>query len=234
MEGQKNKTNGVNGILIVIIVILLGVIAFCAYKIGTMGRCVVDDTNLQKGGNTSVPVEEVTDDTKDVTTTNSGNVKSESADDRFKKYAENLKAARAKYKRSDDNNIQDGQEGYVYSWTNKLLSTVYLSSNGDLVVQTGNTKKVAEKNVLSFYIIGSGNGGFSYIYAIKEDSTVTNINIIGTDGNILSNFEVKQNISNLKNIVQVVQGAYSDGGGALYPIFIDIDGNAITPNYNHS
>ena len=67
MEGKKNKTNGVNGILIVIIVILLGVIAFCAYKIGTMGRCVVDDSNLQKGGNTSVPVEEVTDDIKNTT-----------------------------------------------------------------------------------------------------------------------------------------------------------------------
>ena len=65
---MENKKNGENGIYIAIIIVLLGIIAFCAYKIGTTGRCVVDDANLQKGGNTSVPVEDVTNDTKEVTT----------------------------------------------------------------------------------------------------------------------------------------------------------------------
>ena len=57
MEGKETKKDGGNLVLIIIIAILFVVTAFCAYKLGSAGRSVVDDANLQKGGNTSVPTE---------------------------------------------------------------------------------------------------------------------------------------------------------------------------------
>lgn len=57
MEGKENKANGINMVLVVIIVILLGIVGYCAYRLGDTGRSVIDDENLQKGGNTSVPVD---------------------------------------------------------------------------------------------------------------------------------------------------------------------------------
>ncbi len=57
MEGKETKKDGGNLVLIIIIAVLFVVTAFCAYKLGVAGRSVVDDTNLQKGGNTSVPNE---------------------------------------------------------------------------------------------------------------------------------------------------------------------------------
>lgn len=67
MEGKENKANGINMVLVVIIVILLGIVGYCAYRLGDTGRSVIDDENLQKGGNTSVTVEtEETEDKKEV------------------------------------------------------------------------------------------------------------------------------------------------------------------------
>ena len=57
MEGKENKTNGINMVLVLIIVILLGIVGYCAYRLGDTGRSVIDDENLQKGGNTSVVVD---------------------------------------------------------------------------------------------------------------------------------------------------------------------------------
>ena len=54
MESKENKKNNLSGAFVVLMIVLLAVVGFCSYKLGEAGRKTIDDSNAQKGGNTSV------------------------------------------------------------------------------------------------------------------------------------------------------------------------------------
>lgn len=58
------KKNELSWLFVVFIVVLLGVIFFCAYKLGEAGRKTIDDENAPIGGDTTVPLD-AEEDTKD-------------------------------------------------------------------------------------------------------------------------------------------------------------------------
>lgn len=108
--------------------------------------------------------------------------------------------------------------------------TVELSKSGELKViyhldDSSSDIRVIANNILSYYVIYYGNGGFRSLYFIYEDGTVGKASIESdfVNGNSI---EV-ETIENLNNIVTIQQGVFSDemGTGGYGPIFVDIDGN---------
>ena len=106
---------------------------------------------------------------------------------------------------------------------------VKLTKNGELSViyhedDFSSDIKFVSSNVLNYFIIEYGNGGFRGLYFIYEDGTVGFANI---EQSYIEGSEIKiEKNSNLNNIVSIVQGFYSDGlSGYRGPIYINIDRN---------
>lgn len=148
----------------------------------------------------------------------------------YELFAQNLKNQFSKY---DDNN-----QNYLYVSSDVVKDgyEVYLTKNQTLFVKyfnkEFNTKygeyKIAN-NVLSFYVVASGQGGGNMLYFINEDGTVGSAD---TEYGINSNNQIiiNKNIG-YKNIVSVIGGSFgSEFSGVLGPIFIDINGNIFNEN----
>ncbi len=148
----------------------------------------------------------------------------------YELFAQNLKNQFSKY---DDNN-----QNYLYVSSDVVKDgyEVYLTKNQTLFVKyfnkEFNTKygeyKIAD-NVLSFYVVASGQGGGNMLYFINEDGTVGSAD---TEYGINSNNQIiiNKNIG-YKNIVSVIGGIFgSEFSGVLGPIFIDINGNIFNEN----
>ena len=69
-----------------------------------------------------------------------------------------------------------------------------------------------------------GNGGFKGVYIVFEDGTT---GFVGVEHSYLNGEEITvTKKENLKNIISIVQGSFSDGiSGSSGAIYIDIDGN---------
>lgn len=145
-------------------------------------------------------------------------------------FAKNLKSEISRY---DSNNksyqfVNNGiiEDGYK----------VYLNEKGSLYVNYFNKElskkyknyKIAD-NVLSFYVIETGQGGGNMLYFINEDGTVGSADTeYGVDYN--NRITVNKNIG-YRNIVSIINGAFGDGyTGISEPIFIDINGNIFSEN----
>ena len=92
-----------------------------------------------------------------------------------------------------------------------------------------NTKyqKIAD-NILSFFVIETGNGGCNTLYFINTDGTVGQANVetflANNDGT--GEITINKNIKNLKNIVYITSAINNATASATSnPIFIDINGN---------
>ena len=131
------------------------------------------------------------------------------------------------------NNIINKYEDYsnnVVEVSNDYLDTVYtftINKNLNLILTTRDNKynnyKVSD-NVLNMFLIDVGNGGFKYLYFIKDDGSLNKlcIDCIKEEGNVKVEKEDK------KYIVNVIQGVFDyEVSGAPGPIFIDINGNII-------
>jgi len=108
---------------------------------------------------------------------------------------------------------------------------VELNPDGELKViyyskDNSSDSKFIANDVLNYYIIYYGNGGYKGLYFIYKDGSVGFANI---EQAYMNNEDITiKNIENVKNIVTIVQGSFSDGlSGHRGPIYIDIDGNMI-------
>ena len=150
---------------------------------------------------------------------NKTNQEETSDDEQFKEYALKMIEGRSKYKDWEGSEQSETVYPFASSDTSNFY-TVSLLADGTLKIYFSSSKesKTVSTNVLSFYVIYEGNGGWKYIYAIKEDGTVTKV-----DAN--QNLIVQDNYNNLKNIIQVLPGTYNDYSGVGHAIFVDINGN---------
>ena len=104
---------------------------------------------------------------------------------------------------------------------------VRLSKDGLLSIEYSNESSVRNisSNVLSYYLINTGQDIGKTLFFIKEDGTVGEASIeYGYSAD--SDIEIEDNINGLKDIVTILDGSYSEGeSGSHGPIFIDISGN---------
>lgn len=104
---------------------------------------------------------------------------------------------------------------------------VRLSNDGLLSIEYSNESSVRNisDNVLSYYLINTGQDIGKTLFFIKEDGTVSMASI-EYGYSALSDIEIENNVNGLKDIVTILEGSYSEGeSGSHVPIFIDIYGN---------
>lgn len=104
---------------------------------------------------------------------------------------------------------------------------VRLSKDGLLSIEYSNESSVRNisDNVLSYYLINTGQDIGKTLFFIKEDGTVSKASI-EYGYSALSDIEIEDNVNGLKDIVTILEGSYSEGlSGSHGPIFIDINGN---------
>ena len=120
----------------------------------------------------------------------------------------------------DGNNMIDVKYYNVELNPEGELKVIYYSNDNS------SDSKFIANDVLNYYIIYYGNGGYKGLYFIYKDGSVGFANIEQAYMN-KEDITIK-NIENVKNIVTIVQGSFSDGmSGYHAPIYIDIDGNMI-------
>ena len=120
----------------------------------------------------------------------------------------------------DGNNMIDVKYYNVELNPEGELKVIYYSKDNS------SDSKFIANDVLNYYIIYYGNGGYKGLYFIYKDGSVGFANIEQAYMN-KEDITIK-NIENVKNIVTIVQGRFSDGiSGYHAPIYIDIDGNMI-------
>lgn len=83
-----------------------------------------------------------------------------------------------------------------------------------------------DDNVLDFFVVEEGNGGYKYLYYITNDGSLYVINADGLEDSIKPR---KININNVISVIEVTDG-YNDGGGEREALFVDIEGNIIKNN----
>lgn len=141
-------------------------------------------------------------------------------------------------KNSISNKYDSNNTNYKYIKSDCVKNgyLIELSPTGELFVNYSSDSmpknyKISD-NVLSFYVINTGQDVCNTLYYINEDGTVSSAQteyIITNDENI----DIKNNIGNFKNIVSIVEGIFGDGYTCSHgPIFIDINGNIYSENLN--
>lgn len=109
---------------------------------------------------------------------------------------------------------------------------IRLDSNGNLYVKYSveDSERLIANDVLSFYLINTGQDLGNTLYFINSDGTVGKASTeYGYSS--LEDIEVVNKIDGFNNIVSIVEGVYGDEySGAHGPIFIDINGNIFKDN----
>ena len=158
-----------------------------------------------------------------------GTTEADNTENDYQIFAKNLKSQLSRY---DENNLN---RQFVNNDNVRYPYTVYLNENGSLFVKYSNSELNAKygdykisDDVLSFYVIETGNGGMSLLYFINGDGTIGSADVeFVSDSNQIT---VKKDLG-YKNIVSIVSGSFGDGySGAQGPIFIDINGNIFSEN----
>lgn len=159
--------------------------------------------------------------------------KDKTADERYKTYLENLeKSIEEKYEEIKDfdnpglnneavyNKNDATGLGYIITINEKKELRIKYINGVDQVNPDYANYKISD-NVLSFYRVHTGNGGYYTLYYITTEGEVYSASIEnGVDTAITT-----KKIENVKNIIEVKEGTSISAGT---PIFIDIDGNVIT------
>lgn len=132
------------------------------------------------------------------------------------------------------NEKYDDYKYNVSTINSKIISQWYevrLNKNGTLYIKyekENSNKKIAEQ-VLSFYLINSGQDERKTLFFIKYDGTVSSAEIEVENSDSI---KIENNIYNLKNIVSIVEGTFgNEFSGVNGPIFIDIEGNIYSYNF---
>lgn len=117
--------------------------------------------------------------------------------------------------------VSSVENGLVGEYTVTLTSDGLLSIN---YLDEFSARQISS-NVLNYYLINTGQDIGKTLFYIKEDGSVSKASIeYGYSGD--SDIKIENNINNLKDIVTILEGSYSDGlSGHHGPIFIDINGN---------
>lgn len=155
----------------------------------------------------------------DSTTNNNG-----SNSGKYTEFVNNLKKSLESNKTNSvivDSSCVDGT--YTVSLQDNKLNLEY--SNTNLHEKYG--KYLVSSDVVSFFVVETGQGGCNTIYFINSDGSVSLIEseyfLLNNGGNdILS---VNHNIKNLKDIVYVTGYVNVDGPGMAGALFVDINGN---------
>ena len=99
--------------------------------------------------------------------------------------------------------------------------SIYSPKNYDYYSETSiKAYKLNISNVLTVYNVGMGNGGFRYFVFLKENGELSYLNY----DNIIYEGQINvKSISNLKNVVSVVDNEYTQT-----PYAVTIDGNEVS------
>ena len=216
MEQKKSDTS-----LITILCIILALgLAICIFLLFTQNKKIessnTDTTNYQDGNKKS-------EQNKDSQTKEPSVTKNT-----YDVWTSKMQTERAKY------NVNSGYSQYDFvSYANHNYG-VQLDGEGNVYIQLDNTLKAnfsinqdsykIADHVLSFYVVKVGQGGGHDIYLIKENGTVTKINI---DYSIEKKaISVEENYHNLSDIITVLAANETDGyTGSSTALFVDIHGN---------
>ena len=203
-------------IVISLIILLAGACSFFAYKYYNMNE--KDNTNeiVEK-------CENIQNDTNNNDSLDYSKITCEDINDSDKKYSnyiKNLKESLSKLNKEDSNNkffISSNsmyfEKGYSFEiYNNKLLFNLE-----DELVKNTYKDYVISENVLDMFLVSKGNGGYKYLYFIKEDGSLNSFCV-----ECLLNSEMKIKKVELKRIVSVKEIITSEAREA---VFIDIDGN---------
>lgn len=153
------------------------------------------------------------------------------ADERYKEYLDNLaksiektyvnKHPNEEYSTSISNSTRVENQELGKSYSISINNKLELTTTAEI---TGLNNGIIANNVVSYYIVHTGNGGFNSLYYITTEGKVYSANIeIALYNN--TSLDIKE-MDSVKNIVEVKNGNSTAG----FPIYVDIDGNIFTPN----
>lgn len=208
---EQKKSNKALIILVIVFgIIILGLSTFIVYDKVIKEK---DDRTIEENGN----------DKQDVADNKEENKKEElTADEKFKIYADNVKAEMNKKYNDDD---------YAYDFVSEtsLFYDIALKSNGDLYIKRyGDGRNIeyenykVASNVINFAITESGNGGCHYLAFVTDDGILSIAGLECSDKN--NKFAVRK--TDFKNIVTIMKGIKgANSSGVAQTIYIDIDGN---------
>lgn len=154
--------------------------------------------------------------------------KEKSADERYKKYLKKLsKSMKEKY--SERNTAGINQYNRIYNSLNKQEYSLEIDNSLNLLfssfnhLETFNKYKLAD-DVVAYFLVNYGNGGYQSLYYIKSNGEVHNATIEQIDDGTIKDVKV-----DVKNVVEVrsVVSVDENGIGGSKAIFVDIDGNII-------
>jgi len=124
---------------------------------------------------------------------------------------------------------------YFYELSlNKDGDLIVNFSQSDLIDRYGNSVVLAH-NVLLFNSVNVGNGGMKVLYFVKEDGTVSSINL-EQQLEVKGDFNVTDNVGNFKDIINIISSSIDLNNAEIsdstvQPFFIDINGKIFTLNY---
>ena len=124
---------------------------------------------------------------------------------------------------------------YFYELSlNKDGDLIVNFSQSDLIDRYGNSVVLAH-NVLLFNSVNVGNGGMKVLYFVKEDGTVSSINL-EQQLEVKGDFNVTDNVGNFKDIINIIPSSIDLNNAEIsdstvQPFFIDINGKIFTLNY---
>ena len=154
--------------------------------------------------------------------------KEKTSDERYKEYLDNLaESIKKEYINKNPNEDYSAEITNTTRVDNEDIEGHYfVSINDKLELITtaevdGLEDSVIANNVVSYYVIRVGNGGFNSIYYITTEGKVYSANVELAMYN-KTKLEIKE-VDSVKNIVEIKNGNSIVG----FPIFVDIDGNII-------
>lgn len=132
-------------------------------------------------------------------------------------------------------NEKTAMGNYFYELSlNKDGDLIVNFSQSDLIDRYGNSVVLAH-NVLLFNSVNVGNGGMKVLYFVKEDGTVSSINL-EQQLEVKGDFNVTDNVGNFKDIINIIPSSIDLNNAEIsdstvQPFFIDINGKIFTLNY---
>lgn len=218
MENEKNNGTGKNIVIVILSVLLLiagGYLGYDKFLKSDKEQKNIIENNTTKN---STEVDSSISNHDSNITTNELNS--------YELFSRNLKNEILNWKISSYS-VRDSEY-------NGILYKVILTNKMSLVINFTEPKyqqkygeiKIAD-NVIGFTVAQSGPGGYQNIYFINEDGTVGYAIPWEFLNGDKENVPVTNPLSNLKNIVSIIQVSYQDRGYMQEPTFLDINGNLI-------
>lgn len=218
MENKKSMGTGITILIVILIVCVLGMGSFIVYDKAIMNNNVnSNEKNNNKNEENGVS-------SKDYNSEKNIN-------NSYELFAENLKAQISKiYNESNDGEISSWNDKYTIKMDKNR--SLYITYHDSKLNKQFNNYKIAD-NILSYYVVQTGQGGGKTLYFINENGTVGSADI--EYGVLYSTDDVKQipvkKDLGYKNIVSVIEAGFGVSvSGISEAIFIDINGNMFSSN----